>query len=239
MNTFPWLIRREFWENRAIWMIPAVLGGLLIFCACVGRVDIMSVNSPLAPHVVGRMFLIVVGLVFFLLMSIYSAYYLLECLYADRKDRSILFWKSLPVSDTQTVLSKLCVGVIVIPLVYFAFADLTSVLLAFVLSIRLHSVIGANLWQGDVWLQIQALWIYLIITTAIWYLPLAGWLLLVSAYAKRAVMLWSVLPPLMLYIMERLFLGTHVIASIIHEQFSGYGRLAFPCRRHRTHGQRQ
>ena len=79
---------------------------------------------------------------------------------------------------------------------YFVLADLTTLLVAFIISVRAGSYIGSTLWRGDLWLQIQALWLYMIVTTAIWYLPVAGWLLVVSAWAKRAVMLWSILPPL-------------------------------------------
>lgn len=149
---------------------------------------------------------------FFVVMAIYSSWYLLDCLFADRKDRSILFWKSMPVSDTLTVASKLGTALILIPLAYFAFADVTTLLMAFIISVRARAI-GSSLWRGDLWLQIQALWLYLIVTTAVWYLPVAGWLLTVSAWAKRAVILWSILPPLALVLAERVFLGTHVIAG--------------------------
>ena len=91
------------------------------------------------------------------------------------------------------------VGLIVIPLVYFVAADSPTLLMAFIVSMRAHAYVGSALWQPDLWLQLQVLWLYLIVTTAIWYLPVAGWLMLVSAWAKRAVMLWSILPPLALY----------------------------------------
>ena len=95
-------------------------------------------------------------------MTIYSTWYLLDCLYADRKDRSVLFWKSLPISDTATVLSKLFIGLIAIPIVYFAAADLSTLLMAFIISVRAHSSLGSALWQPDLWLQLQVLWLYVI-----------------------------------------------------------------------------
>src|SRR5579863_1036360 len=217
MNVAIWLIRREFWENRAIWMIPAVIGALMVLIALFGRVDLMSVSS-VPVQAVGGGFLLAVGATFFAVMSIYSTWYLLDCLYADRKDRSVLFWKSLPISDTATVLSKLFVALVAIPTVYFVAADAASLLAAFVLSVRAHSVPGNALWQPDLWLQLQAAWIYVIVTTAIWYLPVAGWLLVISAWAKRAVMLWSVLPPLAAIVAERLFIGTHVCLSAIDDR---------------------
>ncbi len=166
--------------------------------------------------------------VFLTVMSIYSAWYLLDCLYADRKDRSILFWKSLPLTDAETVLSKLVVGMLIIPLVYFAIADLTTLTLAFIISIRASSWVGNALWQADVWLQLQALWLYMIATLAVWLLPVAGWLMLVSAVATRAVMLWSVLPLLGLYLGERWVVGTHVVGTVLYDRLvTGYPTRAF------------
>jgi ABC-2 type transport system permease protein len=169
---------------------------------------------------------------FYVVMSVYSTWYLLDCLYADRKDRSILFWKSLPISDAKTVLSKLIVGMVLIPLVYFAAADATALIAAFILSIRARASIGSALWQPDVWWQIQVLWVYSIITTALWYLPIAGWLMLVSAWAKRAVMLWAVLPPLVLYILERVFFGTHTIGNVLARRMAGWPWAAFNGAKH-------
>jgi hypothetical protein len=94
---------------------------------------------------------------------------------------------------------------IIIPLVYFAAADATALIGAFILSIRARASIGSSLWNGDVWWQVQVLWTYAILTTAVWFLPVTGWLMLVSAWAKRAVILWAVLPPLLLYFLERVF----------------------------------
>jgi hypothetical protein len=71
------------------------------------------------------------------------------------------------------------------------------------------------------------LWLYLIVTVAIWYLPFSGWLLVVSASAKRAVMLWSILPPLALFLLERWFFGTHYLGSVLYDRLAGYLPLAF------------
>jgi ABC-2 type transport system permease protein len=227
VNTYIWLVRREFWENRAIWMIPLAIGAFMILCALFGRADLMVVSSQALGRTVGQAFLGAVGATFFAIMSIYAAWYLLDCLYADRKDRSVLFWKSLPISDATTVLSKLATAVIVIPLVYFAAADLTTLLMAFIISVRAGSLVGGALWQGGLWLQIQELWLYLILTTAIWYLPVTAYLLLISSWAKRAVTLWSILPPLALILGERWFFGTQVIAHQLNVRLFGFVDAAF------------
>lgn len=227
MNTYVWLVKREFWENRAIWIIPASIAVLLTLASLFGTIEATFFDSAeMTRSMAGMMFLAFSSL-FFAAMSIYSCWYLLDCLYTDRKDRSVLFWKSLPISDTATVLSKLFLAVIAIPVVYFAAADAASLLAAFVLSVRAHALLGNMLWQPDVWLQLQAVWLYVIVTTAIWYLPVTGWLLLISAWARRAVMLWSVLPPLGLMLAERLFIGSHVILRAIGARLLGYRYSAF------------
>ena len=232
MNTSTWLIRREFWENRAIWVIPAVFGALLILAALFGQVSIPKLTSPAEMHEAAGAFQVIVGAMFYVVMSVYATWYLLDCLYADRRDRSILFWKSLPLSDARTVLIKLLVAMILIPLVYFVAADATALIAAFILSIRAKASLGSALWQADVWWDIQVLWLYCVVVTAIWYLPIAGWLMLVSAWAKRAVMLWSVLPPLVAYIFERVFFGTHVIGHTLARRLIGLPMVAFNGAKH-------
>jgi ABC-2 type transport system permease protein len=236
-NNSTWLVRREFWENRAIWLIPAVFGGLLLLAALFGRVSIPQLTSPQESRAAAGAFLGIIGVTFFAVMSVYSTWYLLDCLYTDRRDRSILFWKSLPISDATTVLIKLLVGMIIVPLVYFAAADVTALLAAFILSIRARAAIGSSLWNGEIWFQMQVLWVYVIVTAAAWYLPIAGWLMLVSAWAKRAVMLWAVLPPLLLYILERVFFGTKTVGHIIARRLMGLPSVAIKDPTHLlTHG---
>src|SRR5882757_265104 len=226
MNDYAWLVRREFWENRAIWLVPSLIGIALTLAALFGNVQIPALSLP-DSSVFSGVVLFGFGVTFFVVMNIYVTWYLLDCLYADRKDRSVLFWKSLPISDTATVLAKLFTGLIAIPMVYFIAADLSTVLMAFIISVRARSTFGSALWQPDLWLQLQAMWLYLIVTTAIWYLPFAGWLIAVSAWAKRAVMLWSILPPLALYLLERWFFGTHVVGTALAERALGYLPRAF------------
>jgi ABC-2 type transport system permease protein len=226
MNNYVWLIRREFWERRAIWIVPAAISGALILVALFGRTQIIT-DVPLESPFVGRVYLGLTGALFITIMMLYSTLYLLDCLYDDRRDRSVLFWKSLPISDTDTVLSKLIVALLAIPLVSCVAADVTSLIVAFIVSVRARSMIGGALWEGRDWLQMQVLWIYVIFTCAVWYLPVAGWCLMVSAWVKRAPMLWSVLPLLVAYLIERFFLGTHYLALLIGDRLAGYATAAF------------
>jgi ABC-2 type transport system permease protein len=234
MNNYAWLLRREFWENRAIWLIPAIIGGLMTLSACWGQLhfgnDFLNINGapsiPAEYRQVSWYFLSGgVTVIFLVIMPIYAGWYLLDCLYADRKDRSILFWKSLPVSDTQTVLAKLAVGLVIIPLVYVAIADLTSVAVAMILSLRIGIGTASGLWSPTAWLDTQILWLYVILTLAVWFLPVAGWFIFVSAWATRAVILWSLLPPLAVFLGERWTFGTHLFGSALLDRLgAGYAR---------------
>jgi len=212
MNTTFWLIRRELWENRAILTMPAVIGLLLVLVALFGQIqldagDLAQIHEAVTGHgsyLAERLFL-AISVVFLLIMGVYSSWYLLDCLSAERRDRSVLFWKSLPISDTATVLSKLGTALLVIPLVYFGFAVLTNLLLALILSIRLRVLQGVGLWSAGNWFDFELVWLYIIATLALWFLPVAAWVMLVSAWARRAVLLWTTLPLLAVMLLEHYF----------------------------------
>ena len=230
VNTYVWLIRREFWENRAAWILPSVLGGLMLIVAMFGHIqsdEIPAIISPDQMQAAGPVLFGGIVSAFFVVMSIYSAWYLLDCLNAERKDRSILFWKSLPVSDADTVLSKLFMGLFAIPLVYFAVADVTALGVAFVLSVRGGSQFAPALWNPQTWLQFQIFSVYAIIALALWYLPLSAWLLLVSAWAKRAVSLWAIGLPVAVIVLEIKLLGSNYLATIVKNHLGGFFPAAF------------
>ncbi len=150
------------------------------------------------------------------LLGILMLSYLLDCLYKERKDRSVLFWKSLPISDTHTVLAKLLTGVILIPLVTVAAIAITQIAVLLVFSVvALFS--GASVW-GSVWGPAEPVAIWLTGlkvggALVLYYLPLMTWLLLASAWARKLPFLHAVLPPVLLIIGERLFLGSNRFGS--------------------------
>jgi ABC-2 type transport system permease protein len=226
MNDYVWLVRREFWENRAIWIVPCAIGVALTLAALFGNVEAPALAMP-DSRAFGSVVLFGFGSAFFIVMNLYCTWYLLDCLHADRKDRSVLFWKSLPISDTATVLAKLFTGLVAIPVVYFIASDIATVIMAFIISVRTHSTLSGSLWQPDLWLQLQGLWLYLIVTSGIWYLPFAAYLLVISAWAKRAVTLWSIVPPLAAYFLERWFFGTHWVGTLLQDRAFGYLPRAF------------
>lgn len=230
MNNYIWLFRRELWENRAIWILPAAVGALLLLICLFGDIHIDELTQHLNAdqlRVVAPMLLGGIGSGLFVIMLLYTTWYLLDCLYADRKDRSVLFWKSLPVTDTETVLSKLAMALLVIPLVYFVIADITALGASFILSVRGGSPFTAALWHPGDWLDLQLLALYSILTAALWYLPFSGWLLLMSAWAKRGVTLWALLAPLVACFVEIKLFGSRYLYAAITSQMANYRPSAF------------
>ncbi len=231
MNTLPILIRREFWEHRVLWIAPLSLAVLyIITCFIPGALHIGSSGS-LPGDATERAVVISLGIqlvfTFFLivLMSVVVFFYLADCLYAERKDRSILFWKSLPVSDSITVLSKLLVALIVMPLAIWALA-LASNLIAFgILHLRFHDsrIVQTFIqWDTGSWLRLNAYLLMDVLVIALWYAPVAAYQLLISVWARSSVLVWTLLPPLALMLGERFLMGSwHVRDFLFYRLATG------------------
>ena len=145
------------------------------------------------------------SVLFTVVMSFVVFFYLLGSLYDDRKDRSILFWKSLPASDTLTIASKLITAMVLAPLTFLIVMILTHIIMALIGSLMVLSA-DANPWTlflsvvnpFKAWAMIAASWF----AQSIWALPVYGWLLLVSAFAPRVPLLFATLPPLIFAILQ-------------------------------------
>lgn len=160
--------------------------------------------------------------------SIVVFFYLIDCLYAERRDRSILFWKSLPISDAQVVLTKLAVALLVVPLGAILLAGVVQLLIGSMIWIRFHDTpIGAHVpdWSVLAWGKSMLVSLILGLGGVLWYAPIAGYLLLASSWARRNVFLWAVLPPIALLVLEGFFLNTWKVAEFLGWRFSGYMRL--------------
>lgn len=217
MNTWNVLIRREYWEHRGLWLAPLTVAGVLIATSLFallyfgevkvgprnfrfdGEDDTAALAVALFP--IAGLMLLVGGLAI--------GVFLLDCLYAERKDRSILFWKSLPVSDTQTVLAKLAVAQVITPLGLCVLAIITHAICLGMLSLWPpgNMAIGA-LWDTVAQLRSYGVLLSLTAINMVWFLPLAGYSLLASVLARRSPMLIALLPILLVVLGERLALGT-------------------------------
>jgi ABC-2 type transport system permease protein len=224
-----WSVRRELWENRSIYLAPLVVAGFALLgylistihlprsMRAVSELDPVQQGAALAkPYSVVAMLIMVTGF-------IVGLFYCLDALHGERRDRSILFWKSLPVSDLTTVLSKASIPLVVLPLLTFAIVVVTQLVMLLASSAVL---LGAGLSAAPLWtqlhpLQMQVVLLYGLTVAALWYAPVYGWLLLVSAWARRAAFLWAVLPPLALCVVEKIAFHTSYSASMLKHRLRG------------------
>lgn len=240
MNGFLWLIRRELWEHRAFIYVPLVVGALMVVVSVLFSGEIIAALehahgkiTALAEEERAAIFSALIGqfaVAIALFMTFVVLLYLLDCLHAERVDRSILFWKSLPVSDAKTVLSKLAMAMVVAPLIVLASALFFGILEMIVLTIHFAAAgLGPweYLWGPSRIFGTIAFLIYAVVVQALWHFPLFAWLLLVSAFAKRAVFLWAILPPVVVIWLERVIFDTHWFADQIGERVVGVFPLAF------------
>ena len=153
-----------------------------------------------------------------------SVFYCLDALHGERRDRSILFWKSLPVSDLTTVLSKASIPLVVLPLLTFAITvAMQWIMLLLSSAVLLASGLSvATLWTHLSFFQMSLLLLYHLVTAhALWHAPIYGWLLLVSGWARRATFLWAVLPLVAIAGVELIVFHTWHFAALVGARFIG------------------
>src|SRR5262249_51453335 len=116
-----WSIRRELWENRSICIAPLIVAGVFVFGFLLSgftasqRVRALIGQPAMKQRVAVTMpYNFIAGLIV-LTAFLVGVFYCLDALYGERRDRSILFWKSLPVSDLTTVLSKASIPLVILP----------------------------------------------------------------------------------------------------------------------------
>jgi len=237
-RSFPMLVRREFWEHRGLLWAPVGTALMLVVLAFLGRaatgglqINVDGREADFLTAMAGaaqlKFFGVFIGALLvpqLVVALIVLFFYLLDCLYTERRDRSILFWKSMPVSDAATVLSKACTALVVVPLLVYVLSLVVSVLSFAALALKLsgtpYAAIGT--WHTGAWLAVQGTLLLNLLVASLWYAPVAAFLLLVSAWAPRAVLLWASLPPVLLMIAERTALGTAEIAAFLGYRLTAY-----------------
>jgi len=228
-TTLYWSIRRELWENRSIYIAPLVVAGVYLFGFLIGLLvwahrmrDFKALDPAkqqsaiILPYSMAATMVLVTGF-------IVAIFYCADALHGERRDRSILFWKSLPVSDRTTVLSKVAVPMVVLPLVSFTIALATQLIM-----LPLHAVAlmasGVNpaiLFTKLPLFQMTLTMFYGLAVHALWFAPIYGWLLLVSAWAKRAVFLWAFLPIFVPYAIETVGFRTQRVVLFLKYRVVG------------------
>ncbi len=215
------LVRREFWEHPSLWAAPVAVTVLMLFAAMFGRAALPTGRMTLPPEMTQALFalgVLALGVAQYVTMSVVLFFYASDCLYSERRDRSILFWKSMPVSDAQTVLSKALVAVVVAPVGVYLLTLVTSVLALGIWSVRAwHGSIPPLYWDTGAWLRIEGASLVSVVVATLWYAPITAYLMLVSAWvpARRNVYLWVILPLPIALIVERIAFGTHYLSNVL------------------------
>ncbi len=225
-----WALRRELWENRSIYIAPLAAAGVALFGFLLTLIHLpekmrtASTLNPMQQHErIEQPFDAAAALLMgtFLIVGMF---YCVEALQRERRDRSILFWKSLPVSDLTTVAAKVSIPFVVLPLLTFAITFATQLIMLLVSSAVLagSGLSVATYWAQVSLLQMSLLLLYHLMTVhVLGSAPIYGWLLLVSAWARRAAFLWAVLPPLAICALERLLFNTAHFAAFLGQFFTG------------------
>ncbi len=240
MNNILWLVRREVWENRSLWIVPLVVAGVILIVGSFGGIHVNGNDSfwfgtgdhaqefgPKDPdhrRMIYGFTISMFTVVQLVACGVVVFFYLLDSLLGERKDRSILFWKSLPLSDAEIVASKLLTALVAAPLFVLLVSALMQVLFAPIWSLRFGGTPLANMlmsWDGGVWVYVQAMFWLIVPTTVVWYLPIAGYLLVVSAWARKNAFLWAILPPLSLLAIEEWLMDSHYVGHFLSRRFGG------------------
>jgi ABC-2 type transport system permease protein len=238
---FYWSVRRELWENHSIYFAPLIVAIVALFgfmISTIGMPDRRRAVLLLDPSKQRAMIeqpYDVVAMVLIFTAFIVGVFYCLDALYGERRDRSILFWKSLPVSDLTTVLSKATITLVVLPLVTFVIIVATQFMMLLWSSVvLLTSGLAATTWTRFNLLQQSGILLYGLTALSLWYAPIYGWLLLVSGWARRATFLWAVLPLLAIAVFEKITFNTSHFASLLKDRLFGFGEAAFAFNPHGT-----
>jgi ABC-2 type transport system permease protein len=220
---FYWSVRRELWENRSIYIAPLAVAAVALFGFLIATMGYALSVTNLAQRraALAGPYSFAMGLIMGTAFIV-SIFYSLEALHGERRDRSILFWKSLPVSDLTTVLSKASIPLIVLPLLSFAIVIVTELIMLLLSSLVL---IGSGLSVATLWTpvsQMLPMLLYHLVTVhMLWYAPVYGWLLLVSGWARRAAFLWASLPWLAICAVEKIAFNTTHFAAFLGNRFAG------------------
>ena len=225
-----WSVRRELWENRAIYIAPLAVAALFLVAFLIGAIhppvkmrDAMALDPMRHQDLVEQPYTFAAFLVMGTTLIV-AMFYCLEALYSERRDRSILFWKSLPVSDLTTVLAKLSIPLVILPLVTFAITIVTQwimLLLSSALMLARGQSVAA-LWNHLPLFQMSLMMLFHVAAIhGLQFAPVYSWMLLVSSWARRAPLLWAVLPPLAIGVAEKIAFNTSHFAALLRYLLGG------------------
>src|SRR5260221_3425308 len=227
-QTFYWCVRRELFEHRSIYLAPAAAAGVALFGFLINTVHLpahmhAAIADPAKMKGLGAPFEYAAAAIMMVAMVV-QLFYCLDSLQSERRDRSILFWKSLPVSDVTTVLAKATIPFAILPLLSFGVVVVAGFVMLLVSSLILaaNGLSAAPLWTELSLVRGSLLLLYHLITVhVLWYAPIYGWLIFVSAWSRRAALLWAVLPPLGVGFLEKIVFGTSHLGAMLLDRVGG------------------
>ena len=226
-RTLLWSVRREIWENRFLYLGPAIVAAVVMFGTFISIVTgPYRTRAALGMAPAPIMFsTIVIGI-----------FYSLDALYGERRDRSILFWKSLPLSDRVTVLSKAAVPLLVLPAVGYVLSVFAQLVLGALSTpvLLVNRINPASMWNELRFYEGLLIMFYGLAVHALWFAPIYAWFILISAWARRAPFLWAALPPLAIAFFERIVFNSAWFVKLLQYRVTGAMREAFDFQAGRT-----
>jgi ABC-2 type transport system permease protein len=207
-----WSLRRELWEHPSIYVAPVAAGALAVVAYLLSSVRVVG-QTQVEDVVLGRPFAFAAGLVMFSTIAV-GVFYSLDTLYGERRDRSILFWKSLPVSDATTVAAKVTVPLVILPLLTTVVA-IAALIVMIVTGSLLTGSPNPPLGRSAVLLLYHMFAVH-----ALWWAPFFGWMLLISAWARRAPLVWAVVPIVGISFAENIAFNTSGFADMLRSRLN-------------------
>ncbi|HEX7829339.1 MAG TPA: ABC transporter permease [Thermoanaerobaculia bacterium] len=236
MNPLYWSVRRELWENRSIYIVPLAVAALALFGTLINTmlklprtIQTLSALEPARQRVVVAIPYSMIASVVMLTGFVVGIFYCLDALNGERRDRSLLFWKSLPVSDRTTVLAKALVPLAVIPVFGYVIILIAQLILFLMSNVVLagRGVNPAPLWLKLPFVQMSLVMLYGLTVHVLWFSPIYGWLLMVSAWARRATFLWAFVPFFAIVVTERMAFGSSRFGHFLRYRVLGAMSEAF------------
>ena len=225
---FFWSVRRELWENHSLYKGPLIAAGVVLFGFGITayrlprlRANALALESVRQQAAIETPYDIAAMMIMFTAFIV-GIFYCLDALHGERRDRSILFWKSLPVSDLTSVLAKAIVPLAILPLLTFVIVFATHLIMLLVsTAVLLPSGMAGTTWQLLPWPRLLSILLYGLVTAVLWEAPVYAWLLLVSSWARRATFLWAVLPWLAISAIEKLVFDTTYFIRMVSSRLTG------------------
>jgi len=236
------LLKREYWEHQSFIKTPIILASVIVVILLIGMLsthDFMWSYSVSSSGIINRTFhgsidignhtnihhvismmlysSVVIPILIALCITIF--FYVLSSLYDERRDRSILFWRSMPISDTATVLSKVFSALITAPVLAAIVALIAQIVVLILITIW-GSIHIDNIWSFIWSFSLIKMFFnnfFLMILSALWLSPGLGWLWFVSSVAKKSPFLFAVFVPLGIMLVELLLLHSTHFAHLLAE----------------------